>query len=298
MQKPAQLAAQILPATFLSPHALATHGLSRHAVSLLVAEGSLLRLRNGRYVRGDLHGDLVQAGRLGGRLDCVSLVAALGVFVRMRHPLHCQFDPGTTRLPARPPHVVAHWRCSSTARDALAADIVEALAQACRCQDPRDAVATLDSAWHHGLVDEEGIASIFSRLPRRYRALRELLDPRSESGAETLMRLLVRGLGASVEVQRPIDGVGRVDLVVDGWLIIECDSKQYHEGWETQKRDRARDMAAAALGYATIRPIAEDILYRRDEVLTMMKAILVHSSPGGRPRNSTDLQRNRHFRAS
>jgi very-short-patch-repair endonuclease len=282
-----QLADQILPATFLSLHGLAERGLTRHSISRLVAGGELVRLRNGRYVPAHIHADLVAAGRLGGRLDCVSLLTALGVFVRVAHPLHVQFEPGTTRLPPRR-GVVAHWRRSSTERRALAADLIEPLAQACRCQSPRDAVATLDSAWHHGLIDEDGIAAIFARLPRRYRTLRELLDRRSESGAETLVRLLLRGLGVDVEVQVEIPGVGRVDLVVDGWLIVECDSRAFHEGWEAQKRDRARDMAAAALGYTTVRPIAEDILYRLPEVLAAMKAIVAHPPRRVGVQDSTD----------
>jgi very-short-patch-repair endonuclease len=88
------------------------------------------------------------------------------------------------------------------------------------------------------------------------------------------MRLLLRSLGRHVEVQVQLDGVGRVDLIVDGWLIVECDSRAFHEGWEAQKRDRHRDIAAAGLGYTTIRPMAEDILYRRDEVLAALKDIL------------------------
>lgn len=101
------------------------------------------------------------------------------------------------------------------------------------------------------------------------------------------MRLLLRGLGAEVQVQVRIEGVGRVDLVVDGWLIVECDSRAFHEGWEAQKRDRARDIAAAALGYTTVRPLAEDILYRMPSVVELMKAIVAH---GPRPnlQNSTD----------
>lgn len=280
------MAAQILPATFLSPRALAERGLSRHAVAGLVDSGILIRLRNGRYVSADAPRGLIDAGRIGGRLDCVSLLAALGVFVRVAHPLHAQFEPSTTRLPER--HgVVAHWRRSCAERSALAADLVEALAQACRCQSPRDAVATLDSAWHHGLIDESDIGEIFHRLPRRYRSLRRLLDRRSESGAETLMRLMLRALGAEVEVQVRIGGVGRVDLVVDGWLIVECDSRAFHEGWEAQKRDRARDLAAAALGYTTVRPLAEDILYRMPAVLELMKAVVAHG-PRRRLQNSTN----------
>jgi very-short-patch-repair endonuclease len=267
----------ILPATFLSPAALSAMGLGRYRVNCLVENGRLLRLRNGRYVPADLHPELVTAGRLGGRLDCVSLLSAIGVFVRNKPTRpHVQFTPGTTRLPPRPVGVTAHWRHTSSERACLAADLTEALTQAFRCLTPRDAVATLDSAWHHGLVDEHAIAEIFARLPRRYRSLRQLLDRRSESGAETLMRLLLRGLGCRVEVQVKVPGVGRVDFVVDGWLIVECDSQTFHEGWYAQKRDRRRDLAAAALGYTTVRPLAEDIYYRSDQVLATMKAVVSH----------------------
>ncbi|WES66242.1 type IV toxin-antitoxin system AbiEi family antitoxin domain-containing protein [Microbacter sp. GSS18] len=249
MFAPSTQAPLILPATTMRPSDLAEEGIDRRQAARLVDCGELLRLRKGRYARADIHPALSDAGRLGGRLDCVSLLAAIGVFVRRRHGLHLQLTPGTTRLPARPADAVVHWRESCAAPAALAADLVEALAQAVRCQEPRDAIATLDSAWHHGLVDEAGIASVFARLPRRYHPLRALLDRRSESGAESIMRLMLRSLGASVELQVVVPGVGRVDVVVDGWLIIECDSQAHHDGWDAHKRYRRRDIHAAELGY-------------------------------------------------
>lgn len=279
----------ILSATFLSPQALAEWGLGRHQVARFVADGRLIRTRNGRYLPADAHPLLVEAGRLGGRLDCVSLLAALGVFVRARHPLHLQFTPATSRLPKRPPAVVAHWRASERARAEVASDVVSALAQACRCQSPRDAVATLDSAWNLGFVGDPEIAEVFARLPLRYWALRGLLDPRAESGAESLMRLIFRALGCTVELQVQLPGVGRVDLIIDGWLIVECDSRAHHGGWESQMRDRRRDIAAAGLGFTTIRPVAEDIYFRHDEVVTWMKAIVARGSTTGSMQNSTEM---------
>lgn len=281
-------AQHVLSATFLSPRALAERDLSRHRIAQLASAGQLVRVRNGRYLRGDEHPRLMEAGRLGGRLDCVSLLAALGVFVRERHPLHVQLTPATTRLPTRPPGVVAHWRDTECERTALSVDLVSALVQACRCQSPRDAVATLDSAWHHALVGEAEIAAVFRSLPLRYQPLRGLLDPRCESGAETLMRLLFRALGCHVDVQVELSGVGRVDLIIDGWLVVECDSKAYHQDWRSQVRDRRRDIAAAGLGYTTIRPVAEDIYYRPDEILNAMKAILASRDRGLLRQNSTD----------
>jgi len=272
--------APVFSARFWRTAELRAAGWTKAQLRAMVDAGRLIRVRRGRYAAGDLPTPLLEAARLGGRLDCVTLLALLGVFVRSV-ALHVQFDNGASRLPPRPLEAVPHWRPCTGASHTLAADMIEALAQAVRCQTPRDAVATLDSAWHLGLVDEAGIADVFARLPLRYRTLRGLLDNRSESGPETLMRLLLRALGCRVDVQVRIPTVGRVDLVIDGWLIVECDSRAHHEGWEAQRRDRRRDLAAAALGYTTVRPVAEDILFRYEDVVAAMKAVLAARDASG-----------------
>lgn len=156
----------------------------------------------------------------------------------------------------------------------MSVDVFDALLQAVLCQDPRAAVATVDSALHRGVLRADDLDELFAALPRRYRRLRGLLDARAESGPETLVRLMVRGLGCHFELQVEIDGVGRVDLVVDGWLIIECDSKEFHSDWASQKEDRRRDLAAAERGFCTVRFIAEDIMWRPELVLGALRGLL------------------------
>jgi very-short-patch-repair endonuclease len=280
---------RLLSAGYLTTSDLRYAGISRHHSARLIEQGQLVRVRRGRFVPADMPAELIAVGRLGARLDCVSLLWALGVFVRTSATKpHVQFERGASRLPPRPPEVVAHWRSSLSPHTALTAPLVEAVAQACRCQSPRDAIATLDSAWHRGLLSESGIADVFALLPRRYRRLRSLLDPRSESGPETLVRLMLRGLGCQVELQVVIVGVGRVDLVVDGWLIVECDSRAHHSDWGAQRRDRRRDLAAAALGYTTVRPIAEDILGDPAAILAALRSALAHPAPRPGLRNSSN----------
>ncbi len=255
---------------------LRSDGYSERAIAALVDSGQLIRVRRGWYLTVNAPVCLAEAARLGGRLDCLSLLREAGVFVATSPALHIQLTNGASRLPARPPRVVAHWRGTTADPSSPLAPWVEALAQACRCQDPRSAIATLDSAWHQGLVDEAGMREVFARLPLRYRSLAGLVDPRSESGVESLMRLILRTLGCDVRIQQRIHGVGRVDFVVDGWLIIECDSEAHHAGWDAQRRDRRRDMAAASLGYMTVRPIAEDILHHRDRLTATLRMIIAH----------------------
>nr|WP_179492867.1 DUF559 domain-containing protein [Microbacterium immunditiarum] len=264
--------------------------MTRRRLASAAAEGRLIRVRKGRYLRAGTDSVFVRAARLGGRVDCASLVHHIGVFVRDTPHLHIQMDPDASRVPARPDDVVRHWRPTRASSSELATSVVEALVQATRCQEPRAAVATLDSAWHLGLIDEGDLAVIFSALPRRYRVLRQLLDRRSESGPETLVRLILRAIGCRVDVQVQLTHVGRVDFVVDEWLIIECDSGQFHSDWEAQKRDRRRDLAAARLGYSTVRLLAEDVMWHADAVQSALREIIARG-PGAHRR--AELRRDR-----
>ena len=107
-----------------------------------------------------------RAARLGGRLDCVSLLRHARRLRRAQATAcMCRSSNGASRLPPRPTGTVVHWRqLGRRRRRHLAADLVEALAQSVRCQSPRDAVATLDSAWHHRS------ASMRTSIARRVRA--------------------------------------------------------------------------------------------------------------------------------
>lgn len=253
---------------------LREEGWTRHRIDRAVRSGSLVRLRRGRYVDATTDATVQDAGSLGGRLDCVSLLSLLGVFVLHSEHLHVQFDREASRLPGRPPSVVPHWRSSVSGPGDLHADLIEALAQAVVCQGPRAGIASVDSALCLRLISDGEVDAIFDRLPRRYRRLRCLVDGSAESGPETFVRLMLRALGARYETQVRIRGVGRVDFLVDGWLIVECDSRAHHSSWEAQLSDRRRDRAAAAQGYLTVRLVAEEILYSPDVVRGALAGVI------------------------
>ncbi|MBN9178705.1 MAG: DUF559 domain-containing protein [Microbacterium sp.] len=253
----------------------------RHAL----ASGALVRARKGFYVSGDAPDAHLRAARIGGRLACLSLLAELGVFVFDASTLHVHMERGDSRM--RTPHgggalrprrdrrdVVLHWRRLAEPASAGAVDIVDAVAHAVRCQEPGRAIATIDSALNTRLLSEGQLDDVFAQLPRRHQVLRLFVDGRAEAGTETLMRLILVKLGCRVEVQVRIDGVGRVDLLVDGWLVVECDSKQFHSEWAQQRTDYRRDMALAVRGYFRIRFLAEDIFYRPETVIAALRGVL------------------------
>ncbi len=271
---------------FLHRSDLVRDGFRRADIDAALALGYLVRARRDHYLPGDTAEAIIRAVRVGGRLTCLSLLSMLSVFVLRHGSLHVHLPRNASRL--RSPHDRRRALSSRTRRgvrlhwlplmippgQSACVSILDALAHSVLCQAPRAAVATLDSALHQGLVRMDEVADMFHALPAKYRVILPLLDPRSESGPETIMRLMLRALGCEVRVQVAFDGIGRVDLVVDGWLVIECDSQEFHSGWESQERDRRRDILLAARGYTTLRPTAKMIMDEPELVLAAVKRML------------------------
>lgn len=281
------LTPDIAPGHVLTYPDLRASGATRAGVRSALAEGSLVRARRNVYLDASSPRAVREAQRVGGRLDCVSAVAEAGIFVLDKSGLHVQVEPERSRL--RSPHsrttrlsgaqgVVVHWRACD-AGSLHTVPLVEALAAAVRCQPPRAAIATLDNALFMGAIDAEGLAEVFARLPARYRVLRPLVDARAEAGSETIARLLLSGQGFDVRVQMQIDGVGRVDLVVDDWIVVECDSRAHHGGWEAQERDRLRDLRLAERGFVVLRPSARMIFSEPQLLARAVAGLRRHPAP-------------------
>lgn len=275
---------------FLTRAELVMLGHTRRSIQTAVQTGALIHVRRDRYLPADADDLFVRAVRVGGRLTCLSFLALLGVFVLENRALHVHVLPGDSRL--RDPldrrrrrrvgtgGVVVHWsRLIESVGAACAVSVIDAAAHAVRCQPPRAAVATLDSLLNKGLITPLQLRDLFAMLPRRFAVLEGLVDGRAESGTETLVRLMARMLGCDIRLQVTFRGIGRVDLLLDGWLVIECDSKAHHSGWAQQERDRERDVALAALGYTTLRLTAAMIIYRPDEVFAAIRGLLATRTP-------------------
>ena len=270
----------------LSRATLLSQGHTRRSIQAAVRSGDVIHVRRDRYLPADADDRVVRAVRVGGRLTCLSLLELGGVFVLRNEHLHVQVSPNASRL--RSPHdrktrarahrrrgVKLHWTDSpDLPASAGTVGVIDALVHAVSCQPPCAAIATLDSAVHLGVITLEQLADVFARLPARFHVLRGFVDGRAESGPESLVRLMALQLGCDVRLQVVFDGIGRVDLVLDGWLVVECDSKEFHADWDTQVKDRERDLALAALGYCTFRVTAAAIMYRPDEVFASLRGLI------------------------
>ncbi|KQX08023.1 MULTISPECIES: endonuclease domain-containing protein [unclassified Leifsonia] len=194
----------------------------------------------------------VRAIELRGFLGGESALRSMGVWVSHDTGL-CVATPhsasrlspvgeGEYRVQARrPPQVddARPWRAS-------AIDALEHLLR--REPEAAHGIASVDSAVRLGLLPAHRVDELFDRLPRRLRRLRRDVNGLADSGVETLLRLAALAQGWRVEVQVQVSSVGRVDLLIDGWLIVEVDGYRWHSSAQQVAVDHRRDAESIRRG--------------------------------------------------
>lgn len=95
--------------------------------------------------------------------------------------------------------------------------------------------ATLESAVHTGRLSRTQFAALIRLIPDLLKLLSRNLTVLTESGIKTIARLRFERLGLTLAQQVQI-GCDRVDLVIDGWLVIELDG----DAWPDPDRDPIR----------------------------------------------------------
>lgn len=240
--------------------------MSPRQITEAVRQGDLVRLRRALYCTPELDGETRSALRIGGRLGCLSALRHAGVWVtEATAEVHVHVAGNASRL-TDPEAARVHWDPLRETGTPRRTGLLDALLVARRCQPSIDMVASIDSALHQGLVSRTDLCAA---LPPSSRLLGEV-DRRSESGLESLVRVALRRAGLRVEPQVRIDGVGRVDLLVEGAVIVETDGAAFHSGPRRQA-DYRRDARAQARGLSALRFDAWQV---RDELPDVVTAVL------------------------
>ena len=224
-----------------------------------VRRGEVESLGTGTYALPGAEHDAVTAARLRGWLTCCSAARLYGLDV--------------LAIPSKPHIAVPRNRPTTsdlaivhrvdTRRSGAVVPLVASLLVALRCLPPMEAVVFVESAVRQG---QAGVAGLRSRLrgPGSVEARRvlDLVDGRSGSLIETVLRLALRQARLPVEPQVFIAGVGRVDLLVGGWLVVEVDGFAYHSERAQYRADRLRGNGLVARGYVLLRFTYEDVMFR------------------------------------
>jgi very-short-patch-repair endonuclease len=236
-----------------------------------VRSGELVR-KGSVYAFPDAASDVVVAAELGGRLTCSSAASRLGL---------------DTLNPPEKAHVAVARNNSRTHAGAILhrtghgpgwlVPVPEALVHALGCLPLVDALVVVDSGLRKKCV---GISDLRKRIigpdSVRRRGLLDLADAKAGSVIETVARLAIRSAGLSVQSQVYIPDVGKVDLLIDGWLVIEIDGYAHHSDRDQFRNDRRRANLLAEKGFVLLRFSYEDVVHRTDKMVAQI--CFVHAS--------------------
>ncbi|PPI25626.1 MULTISPECIES: endonuclease domain-containing protein [unclassified Rathayibacter] len=227
-----------------------------------VRNGTLTRLRPGWFAAADARADQQQAVLHAGFVSCVSFFDARGAYRPEDDRLHLGVH-SSNRARTTDPGVVVHWsrRIPMPTGPAVVASTERALEHLLLCQPSDESVAVVDSALHRGIIGPGLLAGTMALLPARLHPLLSAFDGRAESGIESLTRFRLLACGVGCRPQAEIPGVGRVDLLIDDWLVIELDGRRWHTAAEAFTRDRRRDAAAVLSGYTVLRFSYADVVH-------------------------------------
>lgn len=253
-----------------SVECLREQGLGWRQIESYVEMGTLKRICRGWYALPQADEQVVRAIRMGGRLGCMSGCRFYGLWVPHLSDLHSTYGEG--RRPRSAPGIQLHPYSGPMTREPLW-PLAACLQQAAHRHDSETALIVMESAANLGLIDRAGLRDVIAALPRGRQRVTRFLSV-AESGSETRVRLFLQRRRFAVRPQVVIPGVGRVDLLVGGVLIIECDSDEHHRSREQHHDDRRRDLAALDLGYRTIRLTYHQIWFDWEATQTSLLAEL------------------------
>lgn len=252
---------------------LQMHGISRKALAAHAVAGSIQRVRPGVFASNDTNSQVVRAAEHGGTLTCEAALKLHGIWTISEEPeLHVWLGANGRRHPHPDCDCVTHFFGGPTRFGV--ASLETALVHVFFCAGEEAFFAAFESAWRRRRLSKAARLHIRAAIPESARWLVDFARSDADSGLESLLRLRLHLLGVELRRQVDIDGVGRVDFVAGGRLIIEVDGKENHDGPAKRHKDLVRDAAASALGYESLRFDYAQIIHDWERVQPAILAAL------------------------
>jgi very-short-patch-repair endonuclease len=231
---------------------LARLAVPRRALQHAVDDGRLTRTGRDYTLPGSPL-ELMAAARHGAAVGCVSALRLHGVEVPgRREPVHLLVRS------ARPVRSAVVHRAPA---GGLIEPVLPAAVRALRCLDRHAALAVVDSMLRRGAAElDELSVAVGSRPGPATRWVLRHADSRAESPLESQLRAVLIDAGIpGIDLQVAIAGVGRVDMVIGGWLVVEADGFENHSDRDAYRNDRRRLDAQLAAGLVTLWFSFEDV---------------------------------------
>lgn len=231
-------------------------GVTRREIDASVAAGKVERVRRG-WIAWQPDPMALSAVREGGCISCLSAMASLGAWQPRHARGHIRRADGQRDRRGSDEKGCRPYGPNPPVR-ASVDDLETAFRCALRCADAEQLIAVADSIVHGELATLDDLREWATDAPKEIRTLLDRVEPLSEAGTESMVRVRLCARGIRLRVQVWI-GRRRVDLLIGDRLIIECDSTTYHADPEAFQRDRRTDRIHVAQGYLVIRLTWEQI---------------------------------------
>ncbi|GAA1048518.1 endonuclease domain-containing protein [Arthrobacter russicus] len=236
-----------------------------------VAAGIVRNPAQGVYAIPEADPQYLAAANRHGLLTCVSAASYYRLWRLHDHrELHLQLKPGVHHA-----GVVAHrtsrFRSAQTAPVAALADV---LSDALRCLPEPEALVMVQSAVGRGEIAQEFLhRNLPGKRNAKARKVLALAYGRADSVLEVLARshFIKAGIGFEQHVQIP--GIGEVDFVLEGFLIVELDGATHFEA-RGVKRDRRRDNASVLRGNPVLRYFYDDVVHHPERMMSQIHGVL------------------------
>jgi very-short-patch-repair endonuclease len=260
-------------------HELLALGFSPGVLHQAAKSGEILRPRKGWYASRSLPPDAIRAWRVGGRLTCLSAALNFGLWVPEFSGIHVEVPHAAARLRSpidrrarlanpRDSSIVVHWSTVPSAGCRYSVSIGAAIDQIFRCVGPDAGFVVLESALNKGRLAQGDLSELIDSLPTRHRRLLGQAGHLSDSGSESMLKLMLLRLGIRFRQQVVVAGKWPVDFLLGEHLAIEADSKTFHGD---PYRDRKKDAELSSAGVRVLRFMYSQIRY---EQTTVVHAIL------------------------
>ncbi|MBX7445771.1 MULTISPECIES: DUF559 domain-containing protein [unclassified Arthrobacter] len=248
---------------------------------LRLQESGASQPRRGVFVLPECDEGILGAVLNNGRLSCASAAAHYGLWLRKppaRLHLACNHGHGSGFVRHRTIRLQGHPLLPVAAVEDVALHALGCL------PTPASTAMATSAIRLHG-VPRELLASqlLADRSGTARRVLREV-DIRAESIVEVDLQHLFQKRGIEYASQDFLPGIGRVDFLLGGFLIVEVDGFAFHSKRGDMLRDRERNNASAVSGYAVLRYMPEHIWFNSGQVISEIRTVLAagQRKPGQR----------------
>lgn len=262
-------------------------GHSPATVRAALVTGELMVVRSGWIADVLAPQSAVEAVVNGGKLTSTSALSHLQVWSGEDRRLHVQFDPHSH--PALAPRalalstfsadrfpmqgIVRHWtsnRWPEAGGPSWRVSALDALLDLASSGEFEQIIASVESAIYKKAIRHSQLPLLFAALPARLSGISGELNLLAESGLESIARLRMKPLRVQIECQVKIPGIGRVDILINGWLVIEIIGDEFH----TPAGDRARMVDIIRAGYRGLFLGYQQVMFGWDECEAAIRELL------------------------